>query len=195
MNITFDPRNADDRSLVLALLGNLECPNYRGIPVNPQPLTTSDLLAGLPAEEKPKRTRRTKEQIAADEAKDKVDPAKAETEVLVKAEEKKVEEAINPPLVAAQAPASLQPGPDGLVDAGPVKTIGEHLAEAQAKPVPTKEELIAKFQALVAKFGKEKATDLARQIIQSLGAANVSGIPEAKRAEAVAKVDAELAKA
>lgn len=203
MNITFDPRNADDRSLVLALLGNLEAPQA----ASPGQDTTSihlikDGKAGPaltpaeiealrlqqpPAEEKPKRTRRTKEQIAADEAAQKVDPAKADTEIIVKPPA-----AVDPPAVRAASEATQAPA------AGEVKSVGELLANSQtagqAAPAPTKEELIAKFQALVAKFGKEQATEKARAIISGLGAANVSGIPEDKRAEAVAAVDAELAK-
>lgn len=62
-------------------------------------------------------------------------------------------------------------------------------APAEVKPTPTREELIAKFQGLVAKFGKEKATEMARNIINGLGAANVSGIPEDKRAAALAAVE------
>lgn len=159
MNITFDPRNADDRSLVLALLGNLDAP---ALPEGCVQTTLADLPAVEP--EKAKRTRRTKEQIANEAT------AKAETEVIVK-----------PP---ADTVLLKKEEPE-------VKTIGEHLAAAQ--PVPTREELIGKFQGLVAKFGKDVATEKARGIITALGASNVSGIPEARRAEAVARINAELA--
>lgn len=120
-----------------------------------------------------------------------VDP-KAETEVIEKtpaAAESPA--AATAPIQEAQAPAA---GVAAHTDPpAETKTVGQHLADAQAKPVPTKEELIAKFQQLVAKFGKDAATEKARKIINDLGAANVSGIPEEKRALAIAAVDAELA--
>ena len=127
---------------------------------------------GAPAAtgEPKKRARKAKEDAPP------VDPAKAETEVIVKSD---------PPAGIA---AHTDPPPE-------TKTVGELLANSTTPPaaVPTKEELIAKFQALVAKFGKEKATEMARVIIQGLGAANVSGIPEDKRAAAIAEVDKALA--
>jgi hypothetical protein len=167
MNITFDPLNRDERSVVLALLSNLEAPT-----------TTSPAAQTAPAPEKPATRRKAKTTPAelAEAVGAALAPAPVDTSEKLQEVTKAIEAVAAPE--PPPAPPVEPPAPEPEV-----KTLGEQLAQTQAL---TREDIRDLLSTYAAKGPEENrfATSLLKDCMFKLSLLQPEKYPEVAAAVA-----------
>lgn len=174
MNITFDPLNRDERSVVLALLGNLEAP----LAVSPGPALPSGCVQQTLADVQPEKKTRAKKKDAEPSAGTvALNPdlaPKADAVLIAKDPPCGIPPVDNARAVAPEnAPAPVEPS---------VQTIGEMLAKTQGT-TETAPNRPAEAQ-LVANPAPAHTKDDVRAVLSQLAA---RGADQAKQAQEIMK--------